>query len=423
LLTQQIFSGTKGYYTFDTQQGTYSYSVDTLGTPYLVNCPPGGINTSVISATDSIDTDMDFGLQCKTGIDLGVVAVNRSSGLFFPGNTSVVNVTAGDLAKQFNLTCASGISGTVVINYTGPVQFSGNVPGSLLPSASPNTLTYTIADFGTVDINSDFMFFTTTNTNATIGQQVCFSVSVNPIAQDINPSNNLYTHCFPVVNSYDPNVKEVNPMNIITSDGWLLYTIHFQNTGSAAAQNIIITDTLDADVQEGTFTYLGSSHNAFVNVTGNVVKFTFPNINLPDSTTNEPGSHGYVQFKIKADPGLALGTTIENTANIYFDFNPPVITNTTVNNLVLPTGIAESGSSSFQVYPNPAIEAANILTDTPGEKYLKMYDFSGRLVLESVLYGHDSTIHLKDVPPGIYTLQIANNTDLKKYCKLIVTDH
>jgi hypothetical protein len=63
------------------------------------------------------------------------------------------------------------------------------------------------------------------------------------------------------------------------------------------------------------------------------VRFNFPNINLPDSTNNEPESHGYIQYKIKRNAGLSPGTAISNKASIYFDFNAPIVTNTVTNNI------------------------------------------------------------------------------------------
>ena len=75
-----------------------------------------------------------------------------------------------------------------------------------------------------------------------------------------------------------------------------------------------------------------------------MVEFNFDNILLPDSIVNEPGSHGYVKYGIKANAGLADFTAVQNTANIYFDFNPAIITNTTSNTLV-----------SLENYPLPII--------------------------------------------------------------------
>jgi hypothetical protein len=62
--------------------------------------------------------------------------------------------------------------------------------------------------------------------------------------------------------------------------------------------------------------------------------FTLRNINLVDSTTNEPGSHGYIVYKVKPKPTVALGDIIKNTASIYFDYNLPVLTNTETTTIV-----------------------------------------------------------------------------------------
>jgi uncharacterized repeat protein (TIGR01451 family) len=407
-LIQQTYTSQSGLFSIEISQGTYTYAPDTANVPFLISCPPSGFHTSVLTAVDSVDTNMDFGVECKTSIDLGTLAINRISGHFFPGDTATINVVAGDIAQQYNLNCAAGTSGTVTIYFSGPVQFAGNAPGSLVPTVTLNSLIYAIADFGALDLYNSFVCYFATDTTAQAGDQLCLTVETVPLSGDLNPVNNMYTHCFTVVNSFDPNIKEVNPIGFVTPEGWLNYTIHFQNTGSAAAQNIIVTDTLDADVQEGSFTYLGSSHNAFVNVTGNVVKFTFPNIYLPDSTTNEPGSHGYVQYRVKSDAGLALGTTIENTANIYFDFNPPVITNTTVNTVVMPTGLSSASPLNFELYPNPAEDEIQIKSSHLKGGHLNIYDISGRLLLKIEMESDEELIPVRSLCQGVYIAELSS---------------
>jgi hypothetical protein len=58
-----------------------------------------------------------------------------------------------------------------------------------------------------------------------------------------------------------------------------------------------------------------------------VLTIRFDNILLPDSTSDEPNSHGVVKYTLHLRGGLAPGTAIPNTAAIYFDFNDPVVTN------------------------------------------------------------------------------------------------
>ena len=125
------------------------------------------------------------------------------------------------------------------------------------------------------------MHLTPDNT-VNIGDTLCFFVKSSLLTTDLNPSNNEYTFCLPVVNSYDPNMKEVTPKgegvngNIPQTTSTLDYTIHFQNTGNALAYNVFIIDTLDADIDPKSLRILGNSHSMVPEwLTANVVKFNF----------------------------------------------------------------------------------------------------------------------------------------------------
>lgn len=144
--------------------------------------------------------------------------------------------------------------------------------------------------------------------------------------------------------AYDPNDKQVHParseqppftQNYTLFEEPLLYTIRFQNTGTDTAFNVVLRDQLSEDLDWATFAPGSSSHpyEAVLYEDGRL-EFHFRDILLPDSTTNEPESHGFVQFEIETLPGLDENTLVENTAGIYFDFNPPIITNTVQNVMV-----------------------------------------------------------------------------------------
>ncbi len=55
---------------------------------------------------------------------------------------------------------------------------------------------------------------------------------------------------------------------------------------------------------------------------------------LVDSIKNEPKSHGYIVYKIKAKQNVQIGDVIKNTAAIYFDYNLPIFTNTEMTTVV-----------------------------------------------------------------------------------------
>lgn len=138
-----------------------------------------------------------------------------------------------------------------------------------------------------------------------------------------------------LVCAYDPNDKTASPEGIGTegfiplSTNYIEYLVRFQNTGTDTAHTVIIKDQLDDNLNWTSIIPLACSHNMFpdVNSTGEVT-FTFDNIMLPDSNVNEIQSHGFVLYRIDLLPNLLNGTEINNTANIYFDNNPAVITNT-----------------------------------------------------------------------------------------------
>lgn len=386
---QQTYTGGDGHYSFDTGTGNFSYRVDTTGLPVYVSCPVSGIRNSVLTAIDSTDLNMDFALRCKPGFDVGARSAVRDSGTFRPAHFSQLRIGASDMSRFFGLSCANGTAGQVKVIVTGPVTYMGPAAGALVPVLSGDTLIYTIANFGTVNFDTDFRFTVQTDTTAPQGSAACFDVLVSPVAGDLYPANNQVLTCFNIVNSYDPNVKEVSPSGVTSpTQEWLTYTIHFQNTGTAPAEHIYITDTLDQNVIASSLQLRAYSHSQVTQVTGNVVRFNFPAINLPDSTTDEPNSHGYVQFRVRMVPGLADGTLIQNTGNIFFDFNPPVITNTVVNLIQGPTGISPAAQepSVLRLFPNPvAGHQVTVRNSHSGSATFELHDFAGRSIFNKRL--------------------------------------
>lgn len=157
--------------------------------------------------------------------------------------------------------------------------------------------------------------------------------------------------CMPITDSYDPNDKLVTPVGrteefYTPTNTALKYKIRFQNTGTDVAYRIVVVDTLSEHLDLSTLQLGATSHPSRVEVSGKgrpVLIWTFDNIMLPDSTADEPGSHGYIQFSIKPKAGLPEKTLVENFADIFFDFNSPIRTNVTQNRIYdMPPVINES---------------------------------------------------------------------------------
>ncbi len=156
--------------------------------------------------------------------------------------------------------------------------------------------------------------------------------------------------------SYDPNLKAANS-DVISSDTIPIdYTIQFQNTGTDTAYQVIVRDTLSNLLDWSSFQLLGSSNPVIVIQSLNgELEFVFTAINLVDSNTNEPGSHGSVTFRVFADTSIVSGDTIHNTASIYFDLNAPVLTNDAVVRFCVPV----TTNQSFILCNGDSVQVAN----------------------------------------------------------------
>ena len=185
----------------------------------------------------------------------------------------------------------------------------------------------------------------------------------------------------------------------------LEYTVRFQNTGNDTAFAVVIRDTLDAQLDPATFEVLASSHPVRVQLTPDgVVTFVFEKINLLWQTVADVASQGFVQYRVRPRAGLPDGARVENTAHIYFDFNPGIVTNTTANILVetLPAfgTAAPAPLPAWRMYPNPANDAVWI--DWPGKAAfeLNLFDAAGKLVKHAI--SGDRRVLLTGLEPGFY---------------------
>lgn len=138
-------------------------------------------------------------------------------------------------------------------------------------------------------------------------------------------------------------------------EAYLDYLIRFQNTGNFPATDVVLVDSLHQALDPTSILVTGHSHDYVLEVdTNDVAYFIFEDIMLPDSTSNEPESHGFVRFRIAFDQELIPGDSISNTAGIYFDLNSPIITNT-VYNTVFSCGL-------FGIVPSILDTGMNTLT-------------------------------------------------------------
>jgi uncharacterized repeat protein (TIGR01451 family) len=162
---------------------------------------------------------------------------------------------------------------------------------------------------------------------------------------------------------------------------YLHYIIRFQNTGTADAVNVVISDAILSKLNPSSIQIEDTSHPYRYQVTNNKLEVYFDGINLPASLVNEPGSHGYVAFKIKPNSNVVLNDDIQNTAKIYFDYNLPIVTNTTATTVVALTTQNFDLDSNFIISPNPVKNELKISANSNLKvNSISIYNTLGQLV-------------------------------------------
>ncbi len=239
--------------------------------------------------------------------------------------------------------------------------------------------------------------------------------------------------CREVVGSFDPNQKTAVPVgagqaHFLEAGYPLIYTIDFQNTGNDTARRVLLRDILPPHLDVNTFRPLFSSHPNTWEIRGSdTLEVLFFPISLPDSNVNEPASHGFFSFTIAQKLDLPDGTLIENTADIIFDFNPPIITNTvwhTIGKLLVRTYEPASGKPLWRVLGNPTRDEATFEAAEPveGDKFFELFDAAGRPVYRRQFAGQTFEFRRDGLPAGWYVFRISDDRGRRFAGSIVVTD-
>jgi hypothetical protein len=302
----------------------------------------------------------------------------------------------------------------------GSLSFSFNDSKMDLISAIPvnissttNSLSWTYSNlnpFETREINLTFNINSPMETPAVNGGDILNYTAAIVGSTDFMPNDNTFTLNQTVVNSYDPNDKTCLEGTTITPSmvgQYVHYVIRFENTGTFAAQNVVVTDVIDTTKFDLASLVPQSSSHSFVtrinNATGKV-EFIFENINLP---FNDATNDGYVAFKIKTKSTLVLGNTFSNTANIYFDFNFPIVTNIATTTIAALSNQDFDFGSYFSVYPNPAKDVLHLATKNEiGVKAINIYNILGQMLLVVTNPENNVPIHVSNLKTGTYFIKV-----------------
>lgn len=314
------FTGSNGFYSIALPPGTYTVTATPPSAAWeAVNSSSYELTTGSCSDVDFpfVATSTDWGVQ--TSIFHEEPHMHCSNG--YTGGLWVNNTGTTALTAAMYLDFPTGLE-VVATNPAGAVISAGNVmwTGQTISSGESGLYTATFAGPGV----------------ESIGLLLPFEYGLTTLGPDGEPFSQTQSEDLEVLCAYDPNDKQTVPIgyadaHFILQGDRLEYKVRFQNTGNFPAEDIVVRDTLSAHLDWSTFCPMYASHTMttlFEEETG-AIAFCFDNIWLPDSVNNEADSHGYLVFEVDSKSDLLPNDLIENTAHIFFDANPAIVTNTT----------------------------------------------------------------------------------------------
>lgn len=314
-------------------------------------------------------------------------------------------------------------SGTVTLSYDpSKLSFISSVPA--VTNQSPGILTWNynnLSPYASTNITVVMKLAPPPANNN--GDILFFTATVNPVAGDETPGDNVFNLQQVVVGSLDPNDKEVlegEKISIGRLDEFLHYLVRFQNTGTASAISVIIKDSLSENLDWSTFSPVAFSHQPGITLTKGMAEFVFDGINLPPANANEPASHGFIAFKIKPKRSLKPGDVISNKAAIYFDYNQAIITNTVNTTVYTPVYTDPSG---LLLYSNPAKGYITFrVKDGVQIKEYALFNSAGQQFYPISVFNAAGfrKLDVTALPGGVYFLRILTDAGLSQQKVVVV---
>jgi uncharacterized repeat protein (TIGR01451 family) len=417
-------TGFDGRYTFITDTGSFNLKIPFK--PRYTNWNPQSIPINFGNNYGLLYPGMNFRLTFDT--------IVRDMSIYGNYTTPVRPGFEADISVWYRNNGNVPTTGTCSIKLDPAFEFLSS--DSTIVFSTPDSLVWNYTNIQPFETRRNRIKLKVKATTP-INQLVQTKAYIYPIVTDSIPSNNIDSFAILTRGSYDPNDKLSNPVSEMlyekTVDGSQVinYTIRFQNTGTDTAFTVRIIDSISSKLNLGSLELLGSSHLVQLNFTGKrKLEFLFPNIFLPDSNTNEKLSHGFVRFRIKPMNTVLRTDTIYNGAGIYFDYNAPVITNTTKNYFApdVSTGVSiiTLESRLLKLFPNPTSSVLNYqLSNSPRDVLmLRIYDIAGRVMYVTNIAGNGSTltgtINSLLFSKGVYILEIQGKSN--KYIKRFVIE-
>lgn len=396
------------FYLYESNPTTKYHLTYQINEEYSANFTCNTSYTDVTVTQDSGITTYNFPIIEKPYVDL---AVNIHNGA--PPRPGF---------KYYNTISYTNNSSKTVVS--GTITFTKDETVSILeisePSAIVNATGFTFNFSNLLPFQTRTIWVAMqvpTIPTVSLGQTLTNTSAINIPVDDIHPENNNASLTQTIVGSYDPNDKTESHGEKITytrfdENEYLKYTIRFENTGTASAINIRVNDVLDAKLDANTVRMVDASHEYVLERIENDLTWNFFGIDLPPSKKDdEITGHGYIVFKVKPKAGFSVGDIIPNTANIYFDFNPAIVTNTWTTEFVPLLAVNQIENSDYIFYPNPVTNTFTISLKNNSESIdaISILDILGKTVLSKTVNNSKVEVDVSNLSKGVYFAKVKTN--------------
>lgn len=395
---------------------SFYFGLDPVNAPFTAS-----INDAWLAANNKIQSTPDFVISdfntdgSAYNLPQNMQVVCNDTAL--PNNLALDNIHAysfiapiqsGHLSLNIcNISCASMVDAQVEISFpSGFTPDMTNLDNTLFQNDTLSFDLDSIIGCQTIHIPVSFPG------NTPAGTSVIFNAQISN-STEVDFSNNSGTATAVILNSYDPNDKTCNLPALLSPDHQekLQYRIQCQNDGNFPALNVVIRDTISSYLDLSTFRVISSSHTLSTSVDPSTreVVFYLYNAQLAPSSDNLQASQGAVIYEILEASSVPLNAPIENTAYIYFDYNPPIVTNTTSHSNGY-LGLYEQQQQLHQLYPNPSSDlifiTGGILAD------IRVYDMSGKLLAQR---DQSNSISLEALASGLYRIVVQSENGISSH--------
>jgi uncharacterized repeat protein (TIGR01451 family) len=395
-----VLTGADGTYQFELNDGTYT--LEQSDASLIPICPA---SQPVPFVVNNDETTIDLANGSTEPLD---IAVHASGSAARPGFQHFLHARVRNLSPQ--------LSGPVTVTMTLDDDLDYISASPAPTSVIGNLLTWSLPPLG-LFAETSFSVTMSVPVGTPLGTEVAHTVAASNTLAEGAYSNNTTNWTVQVTGSFDPNDKvartssgQSGAVYYIDQDDYIDYTIRFQNTGTDTAFTVIITDTLPEALDMTSFEQGAASHSFEVRFkAGRVVEWRFDGILLPDSATNEPESHGLVGFRIRPNMPIAPSTVIENIANIFFDFNDPVITEPSVLVAEFSTGVDVALDAQVAISPNPTSDQVRVGMPDGSIHRVRLFSMDGRLIMDEVGHGESVALDVSELPPGTYLLELTTS--------------